>query len=367
MFKKIYWGTLIAGLFLLGMAANLWAFAIAVDPARINLEAAPGGKITGEIKISNNATDQKQGFLAYCEDFVFNKEGSKEVRPIGSTLRSAANWVTLAPTEFEVNPNGSKKIKFTINVPPDARGGYYCLVFFETALPKTQASFTGAALKGRIGATLSLTVKGTADPKGVITKITTTRPDEDKPLYTTISFENQGNVVLWGKGVLQISDASGTVYSKTDFENFNTLPGDVMERTFDWSGKLDAGKYSASVTIDYGTPNPTFSETSFEVKKEWDIEKISPVLSRTRTSKIYLKVANTGNLNIEPEGEVKIINGKGVLVDTLKVEKSFVLPNSAKVLTAISAKKLVRGNYKVTADVKVAEEVKTKEVSFVVK
>ena len=85
------------------------------------------GDLINESMVVQNTSDESIDVLVYWEDFEYQPpyEGSKKFFPAGTTNNSANSWISYSPQKFTLAPHGKQKISYVIDVPPNAKGGYY--------------------------------------------------------------------------------------------------------------------------------------------------------------------------------------------------------------------------------------------------
>jgi hypothetical protein len=234
---------------LLGIAAAGVLFAssafgqIFIEQGKIKRNVNPGQTLTGEIGV-HNTTNQQAAVRVYWEDFVYVApfDGSKKFLPAGSTGRSAVEWVQFTDKEFVLPAFGKKRVKYSIRIPDDARGGYYGVLFFEDAGEKRQVE-TGVRLVSRVG---SLFFLETNDRKK-ITKVSDVRADDGK-IKGTIT--NQGNAIVLAKGIYYVMSADGFVADRGELKKVYLPPSEKADVVIPVAPELQAGRYSVVLTFD---------------------------------------------------------------------------------------------------------------------
>lgn len=236
---------------------------MSVSPPRLELTLELGQSVTEVIRVSNSATGETH-FKAYTMDWILSQKGEFIPIPSGSGDRSASPWITINPREFDIAPGGTQELRLGIKVPRDAAGGYRSVVFVESAPSRISGTF-GAAVVGRVGVVVYITVAGTAVRSGNITDLSAEFDGEKGILSGNIGFENTGNVHLRLAGSVEIRDTAGMTVAKVDIPGTVSLPGTYREVPFEWHGKLGAGHYIVLAILDYGGEAQVAGQTMLEV------------------------------------------------------------------------------------------------------
>jgi hypothetical protein len=249
-------------------AIPVFAATIQIDSPKIELNLAPGETYSGEI-LAENPTDQDLKLNIYLQDWVYlpDKSGEKRFDAIGSLPFSASKWITFNPSEAVVPPFGKMSVRYTIQVPAEATGGNYSVLFFETILGEaTDEEGANVIVAGRIGSLFLLQVKGTVDRRGELVSAEVTPPVGNKPMEITTRFKNTGNTHIILAGNFLIMDADGKVHGRGDLRKLYMLSGDSGEGTTQWVGRLEKGAYQVILTYDLGEGQTLVEERTITIE-----------------------------------------------------------------------------------------------------
>jgi hypothetical protein len=137
-------------------------------------------------------------------------------------------------------------VRVSVTAPPEAMGGHYAIVFFETT-PSYQES--GIAVNFRIGATVEAVVPGTQRQAMRVTDMAF-----ESPSKVLVSLFNEGNLLIRPKGTLKVFDAAGRKVHQQLFNatGLGILP--QMPRTLpqELTAPLGPGRYRVTAEVDYG-------------------------------------------------------------------------------------------------------------------
>jgi hypothetical protein len=191
----------------------------------------------------------------YLEDWIYTAGGTGEKKfgPIGTTPFSASKWITYSPAQEVVKPFGRMTARYTITVPPDAKGAYYSVLFFETLLGTAKdEEGVNVLVAGRIGALFFIQVKGTTNRDGKIKSVEINPPQGNKPMEIVTAFSNTGNVDVTLGGNFLMMDAAGKVQARGDLAKIYTFAGSTETGKTQWVGRIPKGTYTILLTYDLG-------------------------------------------------------------------------------------------------------------------
>ncbi len=219
---------------------------VMIEQGKVVIRANPGETIVNTLPIHNNSDKGSITLRAYWEDFMYVApfNGEKEFSPSGTTDTSASRWVNFSPQQFTLDAKGSKLINYSIQVPQDAKGGYYGVLFFEEGGGSAQGR-VGMSIVTRIGALFFIETTNSTR-KGLIENL----EFQDKEFKC--DFSNLGDVVLIPDATFYILDKEGLVAERGEITKFYLAPGKKTPVKFTAGAKLAAGDYTAVLTFDFG-------------------------------------------------------------------------------------------------------------------
>ena len=340
------------------------AFSINVSPPSLRISAPPGETKSGTITVENKS-DGPMDIRVYTEDWVYAPDGSKQFLQAGTTPLSCAKWITTHPQKLHIEANSKAGVQYVISVPPDALGGHYAVIFFESVVSEGEASKGNVMLRfsGRIGTIVYLEAEGFVKRTGSITSFTCGRPDQNSPLAINITLKNEGNTYIIAQGVINIIDKDGNIFGKKELGPINTLPGDTRNYKTEWLGDLEEGTYDVIATLDAGVDSPIVAETVLTVTSSGTIDRLD-INTDTNQPAFNIVINNTGNLNAKAEGKIDISNDKGEIVQTIPLKSTLIAPNTKKEIQAKTETALTAGRYKAKAAIMFGGKELTKEGEF---
>ncbi len=240
---------------------------IGISNPKVKLKISPGNVVTGSLSV-NNPSSKEVKVKVYVEDFLYVPpyDGSKKFLPPGSVKNSCAQWISFSPVEFKLPPFGRKNVEYSITVPPTAKGGYYAVMFFETALGEIQETPTNRLLVlGRIGSLFLVETK-----EG----IKKTRIDNIRTENSSIKgdFANTGNVFINAKGTYFVMDSKGMIYDRGKVNDMFLFPEDKAQFTLNISEEVPQGSYILVCNFDLEDGDVAVKEVEFMKKHDNSIE-----------------------------------------------------------------------------------------------
>ncbi|MCM8793721.1 MAG: hypothetical protein NC898_04570 [Candidatus Omnitrophica bacterium] len=229
------------------------AATLRLNQTKIRLIILPGETKTGVIEVDNPSSEEVN-VKAYLEDWKYslNQDGTKEFFPPHTLPLSCSGWISFSPSEFSIPPFGRRSIEYTVNVPKEAKGGHYAVLFFESLLGKSDLKENvGINVIVRIGALFYIEPEGTTIRKAEIENLSIEKEERDKTKIT-LDFKNSGNVDITTKGTFHIIDREGIIHARGDFNDVYTLPQDSARLVAIWKGSIPEGRYDLVITLDLG-------------------------------------------------------------------------------------------------------------------
>ncbi len=262
-----------------------------LDPRIIKVVIPPGGSYSGLIKVYARSRERIKikAYLADCA-YMESYDGTRAFFPAKSTALSCTDWITFSPAEFVIPTYEIGRVNYLINMPRDAQGGHYAVLFFETLIAspaniafkqKMQAAVTANL---RLGAIFYLEAKGTVKRTIDLGKFSLSKDPRRKTYSLASSFKNTGNADIITGGTFHIMDKKGKIIARGKFQDTYTMPGDKAEVKAEYKDVLPKGKYDIVVTIGLaaGGENKKISRGgTFTKEAEVEIGENGELLSST--------------------------------------------------------------------------------------
>ncbi len=242
------------------MIANFSAKAqdFEVAPVRLDFNAEPGENQTKVVNIKNHS-NRKASFIVAISDFLPSSDGKRQMMPPNTTRRSAANWLNINPSFFELNPGDQIPIQISMLVPGDEYGAAWCMLYIQPSKEQTswdvdKALGAGVQVSGRIGVTIYQSPNSNKNHSIKVTSLKEVTTEEDTTRRFSATIDNLGDKVTKCKVHLIASNVNTSEEKQFPSLEVETFP--KMTRNVEVelpSGELEAGKYAIAVIVDYGS------------------------------------------------------------------------------------------------------------------
>jgi hypothetical protein len=252
---------------LFAAALNGFGQSIALAPAQIVQDFKPGIPFEYALSVENRGSDAVE-LHVQITDFWYNDKNEKTFNAPGTSPRSAANWIQFVPEKFEVAAGASQKLKAIITPPVDARGGYYAVLFVESKpLASGRQTDDGKRVftNMRIGCLVLLNAKDSQEFNVNVDELKLTPPTDNQGLKLSFSVDNKSNTHVFPKARLAIMNPQHKLVGKAETEMKRFLPGQKDSMQVDWNGELNAGDYTAVLSVVYGGTQVETRQVAFTV------------------------------------------------------------------------------------------------------
>lgn len=228
-----------------------------INKSKIRLSIAPGEAKYGEIAIENN-TEEARSMRAYLSDWYYlsAQEGTKEFIPANTSPLSCASWITFSPAEFTIAPFSRQKINYSVRVPPEASGGHYAAIFFESVFGKLENRAkefrADMNIVIRVATLFYIEPAGTINRSAVIDNLVIEHGKKPGTFSMHLDFANTGNVDITAGGTFHLMDRQGMVYARGEFSEVYTFTGAKAKLNAVCDTPVPNGKYDLVLTFDLG-------------------------------------------------------------------------------------------------------------------
>lgn len=210
---------------------------VTLSPVFINLIAEPGASVSAQFKVLNNNAFT-ENFKIDLFKFAASASGDSPVPMPITPEDEFVKWITFTENEFDIEPNQSKTVKFTVSVPKNAGLGYYFAIAMQRRQERVNES-TGAVIAGSPTVPVLLEVQSsTAKKQARLLSFTTTKPVfEYLPVEFDIKLRNDGNVHLVPFGDIFITQGDDKIVGNISANESrgNILPNTARSYTAKWT------------------------------------------------------------------------------------------------------------------------------------
>lgn len=215
-----------------------------IGEGKVSLAVSGGERVYKTLTVYNNS-GEAYPVKVYWEDFEYQPpyDGSKVFLPSGTGKQSASQWVTFSPQEFRMDSFGKQVIEYSINVPPEIKGGHYGVLFFEREAEKTQSEFSGVKIVTRVGSLFFI------EPKE---KVKTASVQDVKITSDGLSgsFLNQGNVILIPRITYYVLNTEGMVADRGEAKKMYVPPDATASWNIVFPAKLRLNQFTFVINFD---------------------------------------------------------------------------------------------------------------------
>jgi P pilus assembly chaperone PapD len=227
---------------------------IKVWPTKVELAINRGETTESAINVQNQGSETIR-VRAYVMDFSIHKDGNYAFSEPGHESYSAAKWLSLNETEFDLAPGESNEIDVTIAVPAAVEpGGHYAALFVET-VPVAASEGVSVLIASRIPSLFYLTIPGVTEADIVanadIASLILPGLVESGPVETSVVIRNTGNVHLTVAARAYFSDIHGAEIDELDLGQIVILPQSEQTMKGSWEDVPFLGKARVSVVVGY--------------------------------------------------------------------------------------------------------------------
>ena len=279
--KQVYSSLIFSLIFLFTFLLAHNVQAITVSPPLIDQEISPGMSVKGEIVIIND-TSSDQTYYSVIQSFVpKGEEGDQEYLP-ETDVAGLPSWIHLEEKQISLKPGESKKIKYTIDVPPNAEpGGHYATVFYSLS-PSKNMKGTGIGIASKTGILFLIRVSGDIVEQANIESFTSNKNlFTHLPAMLSLRIRNTGNVHIRPFGTLEVRNMWGGVVARVEANpkksavlpnsirrldtwwikstNIDENSGFLAELKNEWRN-FALGRYTAKVNVKYGKSKTSLPE-----------------------------------------------------------------------------------------------------------
>lgn len=175
-----------------------------IFPAKLSLTIDKGGAQENFIKVTN-AGDSAVGVKVEVQDFV-PTAGASGFNFVAKApgITSLVDWIDIDRSVFNLRPNESRDVPFTVRVPKDASpGSRFAVVFFATGA----SGGSQLNVSARVGALVFLTIPGDFKQTGEISNFRSPKfTFKKETINFDFDFTNTGTVFFEPKGLLTITN-----------------------------------------------------------------------------------------------------------------------------------------------------------------
>lgn len=230
---------------------------ISVTPPRVYFTVDAGHTETKEVIVTNVSESHTMELSVTLGDWQYSEFGENMMYPADSLDNSCAAWVSVPTASYiSLKPKESRAISVGITVPiteNDPNKVHTAMLYVTQMNPVDDVNEQGANIKINVRSGIKL-FRRSSVPRIQKVDITNLTVDKEKK-EMWLEFANEGNV--WLEGVVNTYLFNSATGKEIELNNngFYTMPGDLRKLRIALPDDLEAGKYTATLMVDYGDAN----------------------------------------------------------------------------------------------------------------
>lgn len=234
---------------------------LSITPPTFNLSANPGDVIKHTVRV-DNLSSAAIPVKAVVENFTAEGEQGSVNITTSNEPYELASWVTVSPQVATIPAKGSQVFNYTVNVPKNAEpGGRFGAIVFQVSAG--QIAGTGVSIGQEISSLVLLRIAGDAKEKASISQFSAQSSSiEQGPVDFLLRVKNEGNVHIKPVGTITIADIFGRKVASIPVDSKNILPTAIRQLNATYKEKNLFGRYTATVSLVYGTKQQTVTATT---------------------------------------------------------------------------------------------------------
>jgi len=236
---------------------NVFGQDFEVSPLKLYFNADPGESQTRYIKVKNHES-KVETFILSVSDYNIDSKGKGSYVDAGSLKNSIADWLSIAPSFFELNPNEEKEIAITLQQPADNIASKWGIIFIRTAQEQTaysadQGLAAGMTVSGRIAIHVYQTPGINKSFKATISNLNELTVKTDTIRTFSVLVNNLEDRITPCKVYLIATDIETAEETMFDADEFVMFPKSSRKLELYMERILPKGTYSLAAILDYGS------------------------------------------------------------------------------------------------------------------
>lgn len=248
-------------LILLSPSADAQVF---IEQGKVNLLVVQGERVSDSVTV-HNTTGKTVRARIYWEDFAYQTpyDGAKKFAPAATLKSSLATWVQFSPRYIDLGPFAKAQIKYVIEVPSNARGGYYGVLFVEPQNKDISDTDKGVRIITRVGS-LFFVETGDRNKKASLS---------DASINTGVfkaRLTNEGDVILLPQSSYYIMDREGLLADRGELTKYYLPPEKSVDIQLPLAKSLSPGDYTLVLTFDLQDGDVLVKEIELTKNSDYD-------------------------------------------------------------------------------------------------
>jgi hypothetical protein len=243
------------------MTVILFQFIVGQDyevaPVQLFFSAEPGESQVKVVNIKNHSS-QQTSFILSLSDYDIDSKGGKKVLPANSSKYSIANWISISPSFFELEPNSERQITVSVQPPIDDNGSRWGMIYVRPAKEKTSFDAgkelsAGVFVSSRIVIDVYQTSRSNKNLKAKIDQLREIKSDDPEKRRFSAIVTNLSDIIIPCKVHLIASNLKTGKEHQFPHVQFQSYPKNTQKIILTMPNKLSKGKYAIAAVLDYGS------------------------------------------------------------------------------------------------------------------
>jgi hypothetical protein len=217
---------------------------LSLVPAVVILNAKFGQTVTQTIALQN-LTDQGLAFEMTADDVVV-KNGKRIYVPGGQLPGSIAASAVFSQRSGFIAAQTQKAVQVLLTVPPGTAIRAVAIYFKSKHVLVSHGT---VSLNASIGSLVTFILTANSEVSAQAVRVRP--PTESQNLKVDVRLDNVGTEPVVPEGVAAFIDAAGRLAAKTPFTAQRLLPGESLDFTAEYAGRLKRGTYRVLCTFSY--------------------------------------------------------------------------------------------------------------------
>ena len=228
-----------------------------VAPVQLYFSANPGESQTKTVTIKNHS-GQKASYILSAGDFTVSSDGNKQFKPANSTKNSIANWMSISPSFFDLEPNAERQVSVSVQPPNDDDGSRWGIIYVRTAKEKTafeagEKLSAGVTLSPRIAIQVYQTAKSNKNLKAKIDQLREIPSEDSTERWFSAIVTNLSDIIIHCKVFLIASNMQTAREHQYPPVQFDSYPKNTQKIILKMPKGLPKGTYALAAVLDYGS------------------------------------------------------------------------------------------------------------------
>ncbi len=217
---------------------------LSLSPSVVMLKSTFGQTIKQAITL-NNGTAQGLDFEMIAEDVIV-KNGKRVFVPAGEVPHSIAATAVFSERFGHVEPGGNQAIQVLLTV-PDQTNIRAVVIYFRAK--HVVVEHGTVSITATVGALVTFVLTDDIAVQGEPIRVHPATASENLKIVQAL--KNTGTEPVVPDGVAAFVDAGGTLAAKIPFQSQRLLPGERLDFSAEYAGRLKPGAYHVLCTFSF--------------------------------------------------------------------------------------------------------------------